>query len=163
VIVTEERWNALPKKIMAAGALLFDEARRILLVKPTYRLRWQLPGGVVDTGESPKEACEREILEELGCRLTVVRPVLVDYTRTVGEMVVDHFEWLFQGPSLSREQVERIQIDGKEIEEYRCVSMAEMPVMVEVFNERRIRNAISAIERGTFVYTDDNAVKPYPA
>jgi hypothetical protein len=103
------------------------------------------------------------ILEELGCRLTVVRPVLVDYTRTVGEMVVDHFEWLFEGPSLSREQIERIQIDGKEIEEYRCVSMAEMPVMVEVFNERRIRNAISAIERGTFVYIDDSAVKPYPA
>ena len=40
--------------------------------------------------------------------------------------------------------------------------MPEMPVMIEVFNERRIRNAISAIERGTFVYTDDNAVKPYP-
>jgi pimeloyl-ACP methyl ester carboxylesterase len=36
VIVTEERWNALPKKIMAAGALLFDEPHRILLVdQPT--------------------------------------------------------------------------------------------------------------------------------
>jgi 8-oxo-dGTP pyrophosphatase MutT (NUDIX family) len=107
--------------------------------------------------------CEREILEELGCPLTVIRPVLVDYTRTVGEMVVDHFEWLFEGPSLSREQIEKIRVDGKEIEEYRYVSMAEMPVMVEAFNERRIRNAISAIEHGSLVYTDDDAVKPYPA
>jgi ADP-ribose pyrophosphatase YjhB (NUDIX family) len=38
---------------MAAGALLFDEDGRILLVEPTYKPYWEIPGGVVEADESP--------------------------------------------------------------------------------------------------------------
>jgi ADP-ribose pyrophosphatase YjhB (NUDIX family) len=51
---------------MAAGALLFDAADRILLVQPTYKRSWEIPGGVVEADESPHTAVCRELKEELG-------------------------------------------------------------------------------------------------
>ena len=51
---------------VAAGALFSDESGRVLLVKPTYKKTWDIPGGYVEPGESPRAACIREIREELG-------------------------------------------------------------------------------------------------
>lgn len=55
-----------PKKQLAAGVILLNDHEDILLVKPTYRGGWLLPGGVVESFESPRDAALREIREELG-------------------------------------------------------------------------------------------------
>jgi 8-oxo-dGTP diphosphatase len=46
--------------------LLTDGSDRLLIVEPTYKPRWELPGGAVEYGESPRAAAMREVLEELG-------------------------------------------------------------------------------------------------
>ena len=43
----DEFYQSLPKKRMAAGCLFFDAHGWILLVKPTYKPTWEIPGGVV--------------------------------------------------------------------------------------------------------------------
>jgi ADP-ribose pyrophosphatase YjhB (NUDIX family) len=48
---------------MAAGVLLFDADGRVLLVEPTYKPYWELPGGVVEADESPHTAACRELKE----------------------------------------------------------------------------------------------------
>jgi 8-oxo-dGTP diphosphatase len=50
---------------VAAGVLFVDEQERVLLVRPTYKAYWEIPGGYVDEGESPLQACTREVAEEL--------------------------------------------------------------------------------------------------
>jgi 8-oxo-dGTP diphosphatase len=40
----------------------------VVLVFNLYRKVWELPGGLIDAGESPREAAQRELFEEAGCR-----------------------------------------------------------------------------------------------
>ena len=40
----------------------------VLLVLSCYRKVWELPGGLIDPGESPRQAAERELVEEAGCQ-----------------------------------------------------------------------------------------------
>jgi 8-oxo-dGTP diphosphatase len=55
--------------VLAVGAVVFDEAGRVVLVKrgkPPLEGRWTLPGGSVEVGETLAEATAREVIEETG-------------------------------------------------------------------------------------------------
>jgi ADP-ribose pyrophosphatase YjhB (NUDIX family) len=64
---------------VASGALFFDAEGRLLLVKPTYKDGWDIPGGYVEPGETPREACEREVAEELGIRPRIGDLLVADW------------------------------------------------------------------------------------
>ena len=60
--------------LLVCSATLFDERRsKILLTRRADNHRWCLPGGAVEPGENVTEACEREMWEETGLRVQVVR------------------------------------------------------------------------------------------
>ena len=58
--------GALPRKRVIAQGVLRDVRGRVLLCELTYKPDWDLPGGVVESGESPRDAVVREVEEELG-------------------------------------------------------------------------------------------------
>ncbi len=68
-----------PGKRMAVGSLLHDGDGRLLIVNPTYRRGWSIPGGMIGRNESPRRALEREIDEEVGLRRAPGRLLCVDY------------------------------------------------------------------------------------
>ena len=58
---------AVPAIPVSAGALIFDRAGRLLIVKPTYKSGWTIPGGIMEAnGETPWQACRREVAGECG-------------------------------------------------------------------------------------------------
>jgi 8-oxo-dGTP diphosphatase len=66
----------------SAGALIFDRSGRLLILKPTYKAGWTIPGGVMEAdGETPWEACRREVREECGLEVRRGRLVCVDFRR----------------------------------------------------------------------------------
>lgn len=65
----DRQWRAnQPKKVIVAKVIVKSADGKILLVKPSYKPTWQLPGGGVDAGESPTAAAVREVNEEIGVK-----------------------------------------------------------------------------------------------
>lgn len=59
--------NALmPRTRAIAQALIHDGEGRVLVCQLVYKKQWDLPGGIVDAGESPAQTVLRELHEELG-------------------------------------------------------------------------------------------------
>lgn len=59
-----------------AIGIIFDESKRkILLVKRRDIPIWVLPGGGIEEGELPEVAVVREVIEETGLKVRVVRQV----------------------------------------------------------------------------------------
>jgi len=70
--------KAVPHALVAVG-LVTDDAGRVLMQRRPENVMlgglWEFPGGKVESGETPAEACAREIEEELGVRVEVGSPV----------------------------------------------------------------------------------------
>jgi 8-oxo-dGTP diphosphatase len=124
---------------VAAGALIRDEEGRVLLVKPTYKEGWDIPGGYVEPGESPAAACRRELREELGLDRTVGRLLLVDWAPHPEEG--DKILFVFDGGVLHDGL--QTELDGEEISEARLVAIGEIVALTPPRLARRISTAAS--------------------
>jgi 8-oxo-dGTP diphosphatase len=64
------------QRIRCVGAVVFDDAGRLLLIRRACepgRGRWSVPGGRVESGETDAEAVMREVAEETGLAVEIVR------------------------------------------------------------------------------------------
>lgn len=62
----------------SAGGVAFRSAAEkpeIVIVRIVPEMRWQLPKGLIDDGESAEEAALREVREEAGIEADLVRPI----------------------------------------------------------------------------------------
>ncbi len=69
----------LPRKRAIGQLLVRDHDGRVLLCHLTYKRDWDLPGGVVEVGESPRLAVGREIEEELALSIEPGGLLLTDW------------------------------------------------------------------------------------
>lgn len=66
---------ATPK--VAVGAIVGDDQGRLLLIQRMDSKSWLYPTGWADVGYSPAEVAVKEVREETGIRVEVVRPVAI--------------------------------------------------------------------------------------
>jgi 8-oxo-dGTP diphosphatase len=137
---------------VAAGVLFFDDAGRVMLVQPTYKDYWDIPGGYVETGETPAQAAAREVREELGIQ-TVIGPLLVaDWAPHSDEG--DKLLLVFDGGTLTTEQLAAIRLQTDEIASYAFHNSAETTAMLIPRLGRRVVAAIDAHQAGRPAYLE---------
>jgi len=140
-------------KRMAAGVLFCDPARRVLLVEPTYKPQWEIPGGSVEADESPYVAAVRELQEELGLSVPVGRLLVVDWVppgplRTEGIMLV------YDGGALGPAQTEQIRLPQQELRSWAWCTIAEIRQRASDLLARRIIAAVHAQADATTRYLE---------
>ncbi|KFU80276.1 DNA mismatch repair protein MutT [Amycolatopsis lurida NRRL 2430] len=65
--VTEDELGRLGKQVPVPASLVVAiHAQAVLLIFDSRRRHWELPGGMREAGESPREAAARELGEETG-------------------------------------------------------------------------------------------------
>lgn len=141
-----------PRKIVAAGALIFDEAGRLLIMKPTYRRGWNMPGGVADANEAPADACRRELLEELALELEVGRLLSLDWRPDRGQG--DSMQLIFEGPTLTADEVAHIRVPEDEIAEVQFLPIDEAIATLPERMRPRVAAAIESLDRGEPIYLE---------
>jgi 8-oxo-dGTP diphosphatase len=109
----------LPRIPASAGALISDEAGRLLIVNPTYKAHWSIPGGIMEAdGETPWEACRREVWEEVGLDVQRGRLVAVDFLRPRPSKP-GGMRFLFDCGVLSDAVLRTITLQEEELSEHR--------------------------------------------
>ncbi|MFE9532618.1 NUDIX domain-containing protein [Streptomyces sp. NPDC006691] len=137
---------------MAAGALFFDDADRVLLVEPSYKDYRDIPGGYVEHGESPRQACVREVQEELGIEPHIGRLLVVDWAPNPGEG--DKVLYLFDGGRLGAEQRQQIVLQADELRSYDFHDAEQLPELTIPRLARRITAGIQARTAGLTAYLE---------
>jgi 8-oxo-dGTP pyrophosphatase MutT (NUDIX family) len=137
---------------VAAGVLFFDEAHRILLVQPTYKDHWDIPGGYVETGETPAQAAAREIREELDIDAPVGPLLVADWAPHPDEG--DKLLLIFDGGTLSADKVHNIRLQADELASYAFRDPAEAITLLIPRLTRRVAAAIDAHYAGHAIYLE---------
>jgi 8-oxo-dGTP diphosphatase len=133
---------------VGAGCVFRDRLGRILLVKPTYKEEWELPGGAAEEGESPLRTCQREIKEELGLELVPECLVAIDYREPIPDRRGSALRFVFSGGVLDEAEVEAIRLDSTELSDFRFVSIDELSSHDTPVMARRLRSIIESQTSG---------------
>jgi 8-oxo-dGTP diphosphatase len=131
----------LPAIPVSAGALIFDQAGRLLILKPTYKSGWTIPGGVMEAdGETPWDACRREVREECGIEVRGGRLACVDF-RPGRPGHPGGIRFLFDCGPAGDAALSAIVVQPDEIAEYRLVPLDTALDLLRPPIRRRVRAA----------------------
>ena len=138
-------WADLPRKRVGAGALITDAEGRVLMVEPNYKDHWEIPGGLVDEGETAVEACRRECREELGLELEIGRLLVLDHQTEAGERG-DSIMFVYDGGRINDPAA--IQLQADELRSFRFVEEGELDALTTARLANRARAALRALATG---------------
>ncbi|WP_433260612.1 NUDIX domain-containing protein [Micromonospora vinacea] len=142
----------------AAAAFITDPAGNVLLVKPTYRDHWAFPGGYVDEGEYPHDACAREIREELGISVMVGDLLVVDWAPPAGQRPRAIISFTFDCGSIAN--LDGLDLPGDELEDAAFFSPGEAKQRLPDNVTTRVHAAASARDLHVPLYLAGGSVIP---
>ena len=150
--------DELPTIPVSAGALIFDSTGRLLILKPTYKTGWTIPGGVMEAdGETPWDACRREVREECGIEVRAGRLACTDF-RPARPGRPGGIRYLFDCGRADAAALAAITLQPAEIAEYRLAPIDAALTLLRPAIRRRVR---AATRRRRFVYLENG--RPVPA
>ena len=151
----------LPRKRAIGQLLVRDHEDRVLLCELTYKQDWDLPGGVVEVGESPKLAVAREVREELGLDLEAGDLLLTDWLPPWGGWD-DAVCLVFDGGRHDASLLDAMVREEREIRGARFCTPEEVRTHCADFTARRVVAALANVGGATAAYTESGRPSPDP-
>jgi ADP-ribose pyrophosphatase YjhB (NUDIX family) len=146
------------RKRVSADALIRDEDGRLLLVDPTYKPDWDLPGGMAEANEPPREALRRELKEELDLDPYLGDLLCVDWVSPHGPWD-DLLAFVFDGGVLSTAQAGGLRSSDPELAAVRFYSPEEACRLLRPYVWRRVQAALQVLKGGGIRYLQDGQVE----
>ncbi|WP_007026911.1 NUDIX domain-containing protein [Saccharomonospora iraqiensis] len=158
--VTEPDWDHLAdgnarqaRKRVAVDVLIRDDQDRVLLVNPTYKDFWDLPGGMAEANEPPRAAAERELWEELRLSVPLGRMLALDWVGPHGPWD-DQLILVFDGGVLEATRTTRLTPADPEIAELTFADRTDITRLLRDDMARRTERARAALADGTTAYAE---------
>jgi len=139
----------LPRKRAISQMLIRDADERVLLCQLTYKKDWDLPGGVVEVGESPQLAVGREVEEELGLTIEPGALLLTDWLPPWGGWD-DALCLVWDGGVHDPGITERIVEQTREIRRAEWATLDDVRERCADFTARRIEAALANHQGGAY-------------
>lgn len=137
----------LPRKRAIGQMLIRDHEGRVLLCSLTYKTDWDLPGGVVEVNEAPREAVTREIEEELGLDIPAGPLVLTDWLPAWSGWD-DALCLVFDGGRHDASLTDTIVREAREIRTAEFCTAEQVRERCADFTARRIEAALANLAAG---------------
>ncbi len=132
----------------SAHAVILDRRGHLIAVNPSYKEGWDLPGGMVDEGETPYEAATREIAEEIGLTLKLGRLLVRDVCAAgAGGALIAHF--VFDAPPPDDAMVRELRAVDVELIGAAALPPESARVALPPAVLRRLDAALRVREEGT--------------
>lgn len=151
-------YKSLPRKRMASGVLIRNKDGNILILKTTYKDHWEIPGGVVEENESPIQAAEREVKEEIGLDIKIDLCLVIHY-RNAQNKQDENIMFVFDGGII--DDINDLKLENKEISEGKFVSIQEAMFLVGERIASRLPFCERALREKKTIYLESiDAINP---
>ncbi|MGV8846298.1 NUDIX hydrolase [Tessaracoccus sp.] len=135
--------SVLPMKRLIAHAVFRDGRGRVLLTETRYKEDWELPGGIVEPGESPRVGAEREVMEEIGFAVAFRNAAIIDWMPPYLGWS-DALEFIYDGGTLEDDVAAAMRVvDTQELAAVHWVEPGDLDERVTELSARRIRLLLS--------------------
>ena len=141
----------LPRRYVGSGVLITDEYGRLLMVEPTYKPTWEVPGGVTEEGESAPAAAHRECLEELGIPVRIGRLLVVEH-QSLPERG-DSIMFIYDGGVIPVGA--HLSLPPTELRSFRFIAPDEIDTVAIPRLANRLRAAVRARSGNTVIELDN--------
>lgn len=148
-----ERNARQARKRVAADVLIRDHAERVLLVDPTYKSGWDLPGGMAEANEAPREAAARELREELGLTLPIGRLLVLEWV-PAREPWDDQLVFVFDGDTLLDDSAATLRTVDPELAGLEFVELTDAAQRLRPDIAERLRRACAMLDTGGTDYRE---------
>ena len=137
----------LPRKRAISQLLVRDRDNRVLICQLTYKRDWDLPGGVVEVGESPQQAAAREVEEELALEIDAGALLLTDWLPPWSGWD-DAVCLVFDGGEHDPGILDSTELQPREIRAVEFATLEQVRERCADFTARRIESALANLAAG---------------
>jgi 8-oxo-dGTP diphosphatase len=141
-------------KDIVVAAIITDAADRVLIVQPAHKDGWIFPGGYVEPGESPSEACRREVAAELGVSIKGPKRLLsIDYRGSTEEYIM----FIFDCGTFTDDMVKQITLPPQLLE-YRFATHEEALGLLRRNSAKRLTPTLEARTKTGIAYLEHEEI-----